>query len=439
MKKIIIYLFILLCWSSCEENTEQNTDATEKTFYYAFDEKIELHKIAGKLLVKTTSSVTKSQYEQLVKNKLGEIKIEWQNDNLCKIELENTENTDEKISELLLDDEVLSTRNYYKLNSGLELGLSDEIIVRFNKNVEDSEKEKILGKFDLQKVKATKIYELYHISKYKDIIAAANELYESGLFEFAYPNLISKAESYNIPGSEKDLQNEDNDISIRMIETIDGAKRTLQFFCLTKEVYPCINYQISTTYNQTEDKINVTFGDVIRSEICLTAIGPAQSSIDLGTLNNGDYQLNINSSEGKLVVSDESYTITFSENEQFEIVNSPLMRIPANTIWGTVGYHEISTSALVRTFIDSLQQLGAVEQKYKQGHYGEYEIDEDGQIVQPGENSGYYFAESFIFHYSENISALENLVKYYGNKYGETLLYLYLQTDKGEIYRSWIH
>ena len=195
MKKIkFLSVFMIACLS-----LNAQTKSSEKQFYYGFDEKIEIHQLAEKVLVKTKSSVVKSQYEQSAKKRLGEIKTEWMGDNLCKIEWKQSEDTDRKISELLADDEVVSVRNCYKVNDGLELGLSDEIIVRVKENIKDFEKGKVLKKFSLQKGKTTKIYEIYHISKDRDIIAAANELYESGLFEFAYPNLICKAELCEIP------------------------------------------------------------------------------------------------------------------------------------------------------------------------------------------------------------------------------------------------
>jgi hypothetical protein len=198
----IIVASIFIMGTGCTDNEKENETVSigvEKRFYYGFDEKIEINQMKNKVLVKTKPAVSKSQYEQLAKKRLGEIRTEWLSENLCKIELTDSEELLEKIKGLLTDDEVVSVRPYYKTNDGLELGLSDEIILKFKSDIKDSEKEKVLKKFSLQKGKTTKIYEIYHISKDRDIISAANELYESGLFEFAYPNLICKAELYEIP------------------------------------------------------------------------------------------------------------------------------------------------------------------------------------------------------------------------------------------------
>ena len=49
----------------------------------------------------------------------------------------------------------------------------------------------------MKKLRTTKIYEALNISKNDDIIEVANKLYESGNFEFAYPNIICNAELFN--------------------------------------------------------------------------------------------------------------------------------------------------------------------------------------------------------------------------------------------------
>jgi uncharacterized repeat protein (TIGR02543 family) len=171
----------------------------EKQFYYGFDDEIEIIKIEEKALVKTKPFVIKDQYDQAIKKRAAGIKTEWQGENLCKIEFPSSEIASKIIKELFENDEIVCVRNYYMTIDGFEFGLSDEILVKFKKSVKESERENILKKFELQKSKSTRTYEKYCLTKNKDIIRVANELYESGLFEFAYPNLISKVESHGIP------------------------------------------------------------------------------------------------------------------------------------------------------------------------------------------------------------------------------------------------
>lgn len=242
-------------------------------------------------------------------------------------------------------------------------------------------------------------------------------------------------------GCQKDYSMEviDSDIEIKMRETLDSTKRTLQFYCSTERIYNCSNYGISNTFSKSSDNIDIDFREILIYDMCLTSLGPATTLIDLGALSNGTYNLNIKverkRNEGQLIVTSDHYAISINNQKQLKISNTPLYRIPANTIWGTVGYHLSSTSTLVQTLIDSLQILGATAQNYQSGDYGYFEINTSGQILPP-QNHGNHFIQPFIFNYPGNTSELNNLVKNYGANYGDSLS-IRLYTTKGEIFRSW--
>ncbi len=225
-----------------------------------------------------------------------------------------------------------------------------------------------------------------------------------------------------------------------MWETLDSTKRTLQFYCSTEKVYGCSNYSINKTLRKSSDNINIDFSGILIYDFCLTSLGPATTIVDLGTLSSGTYNLNIkvdrNRGEGRLIVTSDYYVIELDKQKQLKIINTPLHRVPTNTIWGTVGYHRSSTATLVQTFIDSLQFLGATAQTYQSGHYGYFEINSRGEIILP-QNHGYYYIRPFIFNYDSNTSSLKKIVKNYGANYGDSLI-INLYTTKGELFRSWI-
>jgi hypothetical protein len=232
------------------------------------------------------------------------------------------------------------------------------------------------------------------------------------------------------------------EITVRMIETLSASQRELQFFCSTVKIYPCCNYLINYKYEKLSNNLIVDFQGINETDICFTALGPATAIINLSTLENGIYNLIIDNdtkNTGQLTVSSDSYEIIFPNSHKFTFINSPLNRIPENTIWGTIGYHKQETDLLVQSFIDSLQILGAKAQPYKSGDYGEFQVNSDGQIVQPGNDSGYYFAKSFIFNYEDDISLIEQLIQNYAINYGEEYLYIGLYTDTGEKFLSWIY
>jgi len=195
-------------------------------------------------------------------------------------------------------------------------------------------------------------------------------------------------------------------------------------------------------FSISSDKIVIDFNGIIRSDFCLTSTGPASTTIDLGSLSNGNYDLEIQvegkKSVGLLIVTPDFYAINLDKPRQLQIKFSPLIRVPDNTIWGTIGYASSSYSAMAQTFIDSLQYFGATPGSYLPGDYNYFEINSSGQIISPSNGGGYYFAQSYIFNYAENTSTLKTLVNNYGHNSGDTLSII-LYTTKGEIFRSWMH
>ena len=243
--------------------------------------------------------------------------------------------------------------------------------------------------------------------------------------------------------SKGEYGNVDSEINIRMVEIYDKSPRTFHLHCFTEKIYPCVNYPIIVVSQQSSNNIDISFKEVIETNLCATALGPATAYIDLGALSNGTYNLNLHNGvmkqTGKLVVSSDNYKVDFGNNPAFRFTNTILNRIPEHTIWGYIGYHTQGTSSLVQSFLTALMNVGATKKLYLPGDYREFEIDKNGNIVQPGKDSGFWFAQSFIFHYSGNIANVEQLVKQYAHDYGTEYMYISVYTDKGEQFLSWTY
>lgn len=166
----------------------------EEHFYYSFDEKIRIVQVPNMILIKKNPSVLKSTYEESASQLLGEVKIEWLAENYGRIELLDINDKEEKINNLLSEEDIISVSKIFKTHDNLELGFTNEIILKFKDKIEESKRKEILMAFNLVRSKKTKVYESVTISKWEDVIATANRLYESGKFEFAYPNIICRAE-----------------------------------------------------------------------------------------------------------------------------------------------------------------------------------------------------------------------------------------------------
>jgi hypothetical protein len=231
----------------------------------------------------------------------------------------------------------------------------------------------------------------------------------------------------------------DENIRIRMTETVDSTKRVLNLVCATEKIFACSNYGILTTYSLTNDKITIYFNKIITPDICLTSLGPASTVINLSGLPNKTYELELNFGSakisGQLAITEGSFIATLPTQTKVQFLNPDLKRIPANTIYGTVHYHSASTSSIAQQFIDSLQLYGATSALYPAGDYIRFQIEANGQIRQT-QDPGYYFTRYYIFNYSASSGQLKDLVKRFGTSYPNLLL-VSLYTTKGETFYSW--
>jgi subtilisin family serine protease len=193
--KLVVFSFLIITLSSFDLLDPK----INKTFYYAWDKKIEINPVNDKVIIKTKLSASKENSERSLVNFLGDVEADWQGDHICKIKLNDLKNREDKIKSLLINSDILSVRDVYKTNDEFEFGFSDEIILKFNDSISSSKKDEILKTFKLTKAKTTKLYEVYTLSKNEDILEIANKLYELGIFEFAYPNIICKAELFYNP------------------------------------------------------------------------------------------------------------------------------------------------------------------------------------------------------------------------------------------------
>ena len=228
-------------------------------------------------------------------------------------------------------------------------------------------------------------------------------------------------------------------LKIKMSETVDSTKRTLLLNCFTEKIYGCSNYGIQSTFELTSNKITINFIQIIEPNICLTSLGPASTLIKLDGLTNKIYEIELNFGvtkiSGQLNVSTNSFKATLPSQTKVQFVNPDLGRVPNNTIYGTVHYHVASTTTTVQKFIDSLQFYGATSTLYPQGDYGNFQIESNGQIKQV-QDLGYYFTRYYIFNYSNNSGQLKSLVRRFGVNYPNDLL-ITLNTTKGETFYSW--
>jgi subtilisin family serine protease len=90
----------------------------------------------------------------------------------------------------LKQSDVKSCNPIYVINTGLEMRVTDEFVVQFNKSVSQKEIEKLHNKYGVEVVKTSDFYQLLKVPSGSDVLEISCKYQESGLTYFSHPNFI---------------------------------------------------------------------------------------------------------------------------------------------------------------------------------------------------------------------------------------------------------
>jgi len=188
MKKEII-LFVILITIFLTKGYSQ---LSEK-YYYAFEEKISITELENKLII----CFQKGNFE-ILETIIDASLFEWKNDSICIIKIEDGQKDFyKKILQTI--DGIKSIQPIYKTVHGTELGITDEIVIRFYENVSETQKNDLHQQYSVNLVKTTDLYQLISVNKNLDVLEIANQYQTSGLVEFSHPNFLTFIEKHHIP------------------------------------------------------------------------------------------------------------------------------------------------------------------------------------------------------------------------------------------------
>lgn len=173
---------------------------SEELFGYSQNEKYYMSSIVNKIRVESLNGTNEQEYENLMRRVLGEIEIVHEDGTYAyDVILKELRHKKKRIHELLMNEQTKSIRDFYyipKEGSSYPpypygFSFSSEVVVKFWDYVDISEKETILKTFNLKLITdAMPVFESYAVPKGTDVLAVANQLYETGFFKFVHPYLI---------------------------------------------------------------------------------------------------------------------------------------------------------------------------------------------------------------------------------------------------------
>jgi len=175
----------------------------EDLFYYSYGDKVAIEVMPGRFMLKKKPEMTKEKLETKVKACLENTDFDWFNSDICTVST-NEERVDEAILQLLPDSMIESARRVYVTLSDrnrfkdyvsqktLGFGLIDQMIIKYKNGVNETIRDEIREKFHLTEFEKHNLFETCKIPKEEDILNVSNRIYETGYFEYAYPELICR-------------------------------------------------------------------------------------------------------------------------------------------------------------------------------------------------------------------------------------------------------
>ena len=195
-----------------------------------------------------------------------------------------------------------------------------------------------------------------------------------------------------------------SDIEFMAIEVYSNSSAiespTLKLRLKTIEEFPCVNYNLATTEFINDNELIIRFENILEPSICLTAIGPAISEIDLPeninklTFINGNvidsYNIIINNQEVDISIIQSNFTNSLYEKT---------FRYPENSFAFVCGTNTTNTY-LYDDFLNILLNNQSL---------AEFNFNGVGRIPYPESSSGHWVNHPSRYFKYINASDFENL------------------------------
>lgn len=202
----------------------------------------------------------------------------------------------------------------------------------------------------------------------------------------------------------------------------------------TKETFPCINFNIQTTTFKRNNELIIRFEKITGTNICLTAIGPASTLIEIPGNITSIVLINGKSVDRYLInQTKEMVELTLDKQSFSKPAYYKLYRYPENSFAYVCGTY-LDNKYIYNDFLKILKDsLTLTELKFKN----------NGQIQYPLGSSGHYSDFDAIYFYYTNRADYDKageLLRNYTLKNKETFngVGIYLVNWENKYFRSWM-
>jgi len=228
--------------------------------------------------------------------------------------------------------------------------------------------------------------------------------------------------------------NVEDTFSIDLFEALDGADRSFQIKARSIESEECTNAIIGYTLKNSPSLVSVSFNDITTDGACEVGMAPAQSTVELGGIENGTYTMQLNLKEvvfnnGSLVVTDEAFELSMNSENGINLIRSELKRIPQNLVWGYVAYDNTSLNEACNQLLTDATNL-MIPSNLTDGYYGYFDLNQ--QVLTPVEGPNKIVVKPFYGLLDASLDDLGAIAENFRENYQGQGAELRLFTWRGE-------
>jgi hypothetical protein len=146
----------------------------------------------------------------------------------------------------------------------------------------------------------------------------------------------------------------------------------------------------------------------------------ADDNLEIAELEIGVYDLNINldnivNNRGVLLVEFDKYSIDLETTNGIRLTHDELMRLPDNSIWGLFAYDDIAFEEVSQDFLSFFSDFD--DENFPSGYYGNFIIDELGNLVLNNSLAGREYVKTFTFRNVFEMSLVQDVIMSFRDQY----------------------
>ncbi len=184
-------LLVLFLYTGCEMQDD--------LFYYAFNEKIELIPVENKMVARYDSDRRRLFNDLNLPEYISGEQVMWIDDSTIVVTVKDLSEKIRLINNKAWQSELVSLQAVYMTVDGLEMYITDEILVRFHDEVSWDRIGRIHEKYNVRVVESRAKSQVLKVFRMADALKISRYYQESGLVLYSKPNFYSKIELLRVP------------------------------------------------------------------------------------------------------------------------------------------------------------------------------------------------------------------------------------------------